>query len=175
MPLFIDTDLSLQITHRATRFNDNLDGTLTDLGPYIAAAAGDGRDTGGFAKPPLIVSKGIMSLTESPMVEPSLHKRALLASTPANSRTTRSQRHALSDQSTSEDGDSDYSDDKPLARARRSVTKPQLPPRTDRGRRLSMANPDRRYDEWLGRPELCSVSISGANRARQAKMAPPLT
>ncbi|GAB1315463.1 hypothetical protein MFIFM68171_05673 [Madurella fahalii] len=62
--------------HRAARLNDNLDGTFSDLGMYSDRTAGDGRGSGGFAKPPLVVSKTRMSLTESPMVEPSLHRPA---------------------------------------------------------------------------------------------------
>lgn len=41
---------------------------------YSDRAAGDGRSCGGYAKPSLVVSKMPMSLAESPMVEPSLHR-----------------------------------------------------------------------------------------------------
>lgn len=58
------------VTHRACRLNDNLDGTLTDLGRYADPAPGDGRKFSGTTKSCIIVSKKYMSLEESPMVKP---------------------------------------------------------------------------------------------------------
>ncbi|KAJ4394929.1 hypothetical protein N0V85_006752 [Neurospora sp. IMI 360204] len=58
------------VLHRACRLNDNLDGTLTDLGRYADPTPGDGRKFGGATKSCIIVSKKYMSLAESPMVEP---------------------------------------------------------------------------------------------------------
>ncbi|KAK3952833.1 hypothetical protein QBC32DRAFT_313526 [Pseudoneurospora amorphoporcata] len=61
------------VVHRACRLNDNLDGTLTDLGRYADPTPGDGRKYGGITKSCVIVSKKYMSLAESPMVEPRPH------------------------------------------------------------------------------------------------------
>lgn len=58
------------VLHRACRLNDNLDGTLTDLGRYANPTPGNGRRFGGTTKSCIIVSKKYMSLAESPMVEP---------------------------------------------------------------------------------------------------------
>ncbi|KAK3401725.1 hypothetical protein B0T20DRAFT_345266 [Sordaria brevicollis] len=58
------------MSHRACRLNDNLDGTLTDLGRYADPTHGDGRKFSGTTKPCIIVSKKYMSLEQSPMVEP---------------------------------------------------------------------------------------------------------
>lgn len=58
------------VVHRACRLNDNLDGTLTDLGRYADPTPGDGRKCGGTTKSCIIVSKKYMSLEESPIVEP---------------------------------------------------------------------------------------------------------
>lgn len=58
------------VLHRACRVNDNLDGTLTDLGRYANPTPGNGRRFGGITKSCIIVSKKYMSPAESPMVEP---------------------------------------------------------------------------------------------------------
>lgn len=58
------------VVHRACRLNDNLDGTLTDLGTYADPTPGNGRRFGGIPRSCIMVSKKYMSLTESPMVEP---------------------------------------------------------------------------------------------------------
>lgn len=60
-------------SHRASRLNDNTDGTLTDLGKYVDAEPGDGVCSGGYAKPPIVVSKQ-PSTAGLPMPEPSLEK-----------------------------------------------------------------------------------------------------
>ncbi|CCC09804.1 unnamed protein product [Sordaria macrospora k-hell] len=58
------------VVHRACRLNDNLDGTLTDLGTYADPTPGNGRRFGGIPRSCIMVSKKYMSLAESPMVEP---------------------------------------------------------------------------------------------------------
>ncbi|KAM7220455.1 hypothetical protein V8F06_004234 [Rhypophila decipiens] len=60
-------------SHRAVKLNDNMDGTLSDIGYWTDPTRGDGRNKGGTAKPPLVVSRKPMSLEISPMVEPALH------------------------------------------------------------------------------------------------------
>ena len=149
-----DTDV-LQNSHRATRFNDNLDGTLTDLGTYTAFAPGDGKHSGGFAKPPLIVSKGPMGLAESPMVEPSLHLKAALASGPTIPRRGGPHRRLVADQPVfSIDSDSSDTDHTSIASATRHASKSHQPSsETDAVRRFTMANPDRPYDMWPGKRE----------------------
>ncbi|KAK4201182.1 hypothetical protein QBC40DRAFT_172266, partial [Triangularia verruculosa] len=62
------------ITHRASRLNDNLDGTLSELGKYDSAEKGDGVLHGGYGKPPLLVSKKSISLADDPLVEPNLQR-----------------------------------------------------------------------------------------------------
>ncbi|KAK4176942.1 hypothetical protein QBC36DRAFT_186260, partial [Triangularia setosa] len=62
------------LTHRASRVNDNLDGTLSELGKYGSATKGDGILHGGYGKPPILVSKKTISLDDDPIVEPSLQR-----------------------------------------------------------------------------------------------------
>lgn len=56
------------ISHRASRLNDNMDGTLSELGKYDSATKGDEILHGGYAKPPLLVSKKPISLADNPML-----------------------------------------------------------------------------------------------------------
>jgi hypothetical protein len=145
----------LQNSHRATRFNDNLDGTLTDLGTYGDFPPGHGKSSGGFAKPCLVASRGSMSLAESPMVEPSLHYRAEQAGLkPTIPQRGGPHRRSVADhQPVLGHSDSADTDDKSIPHAARSITKPHRPPsETDAGRRFTMANPDRPYDMWPGKP-----------------------
>jgi len=140
----------LQNSHRATRFNDNLDGTLTDLGLYADANHGNGsRTSSGFAKPGLVVSKRLMSLSESPMVEVSYrgHQRSLLKGTvPERGGPGRRSNAPVEDSD-----DSDSLSDESLQEAN-PANEPQQPsPAVDKpGRMFNMANPDRPYNQWLG-------------------------
>lgn len=61
-------------SHRAARLNDNTDGTFTDLGKYVDAEPGDGICSGGYAKPPIVVSKQPTTVG-LPMPEPN-HEKA---------------------------------------------------------------------------------------------------
>lgn len=51
-----------------------MDGTLSELGKYDSATKGDGILHGGYAKPPLLVSKKPISLADDPMVELSVQR-----------------------------------------------------------------------------------------------------
>jgi len=67
--------ISLQNTHRSVCFDNNLDGTLKDLGAYDAPTHDNGRERGGTTKPPIVVSKGFMSLTRYPVAPETLGGR----------------------------------------------------------------------------------------------------
>ena len=152
----------LQNSHRAARFNDNLDGTLTDLGTYGAFAPGDGKTSGGFAKPPLIVSKGSMSLAESPMVVPSLNYNAERAGLkPTIPQRGGPHRRSVADrQPVLGDSDAAETDDASIPHATRSISKPPQPSsETGPGRQFTMANPDRPYDMWPGKREPCVFTL----------------
>lgn len=45
-----------------------MDGTLSELGKYDSATKGDEILHGGYAKPPLLVSKKPISLADNPML-----------------------------------------------------------------------------------------------------------
>ena len=98
-----------------------------------------------------------MSLAESPMVEPSLHLRAALASGLTIPRRGGPHRRSVADQPVfSRDSDSSDTDHQSIASATRHASKPYQPsPETDAVRRLTMANPDRPYDMWPGKREPC--------------------
>jgi hypothetical protein len=142
-------------SHRATRFNDNLDGTLTDLGPYSDPTSGNGRRSNGFAKPPLIVSKRPMTLDESPMEETTLHLAAQLAAKSRNpQRGGPHRRLTLNEAAPKDHGDGDADTEyEPLIRATRSGGKPRRESPAAETPGLDMANPDRPYNMWLGRPK----------------------
>ncbi|KAK4169978.1 hypothetical protein QBC43DRAFT_283544 [Cladorrhinum sp. PSN259] len=55
--------------HQAASLNDNLDGTLSDIGYYADPERGNGVSSGGAVKPPVIMSKQWMSLEEAPLVD----------------------------------------------------------------------------------------------------------
>ncbi|KAL2257274.1 hypothetical protein VTK26DRAFT_394 [Humicola hyalothermophila] len=119
-------------SHRAAQLNDNLDGTLTDLGTYANPNAGNGKYSGSFAKPPIIVSKKAMTLAEAPMLEPTLHYRAALKfnkpTVPQRGGPYR--RSGATETPIEDDEASSEVTDEATAKA------------------LHMANPDRPYDTW---------------------------
>lgn len=147
-------------SHRATRFNDNLDGTLSDLGPYINSNVGDGKSSGGFAKPALIVSKKTMSLEESPMVEPSLHRRAA----ESGRKPTVPQRGGPRRISGVEETPTDDVEDAPRGRNEPLSADPLDDETCDSSaaagtdRVYDMANPDRPYNMWPGKQSACELN-----------------
>lgn len=145
----MDADAA-QNAHRAASFNDNLDGTLTDLGAYCDPAQGNGRYSGGSAKPAMIVSKKPMSLAESPMAEPGLHFRAM-------STSTKRRHEAVLDDD--DDDDSTVSEDEPVESGR--AKRQRLSTRSDEeNKSFDMANPDRPYNMWFGKESSLIVSHS---------------
>jgi hypothetical protein len=150
-----DTDSHVsQNSHRATRFNDNMDGTLTDLGIYSDPAHGDGKSSGGFAKPSLIVSKKPMSLSDSPVVASSLHNRAVRPK-PTVPQRGGPRRSSILLKEVSEDSDSADADDEPTVKVSRAADASEA----IGNRRLDMANPDRPYNMWRGKLE-CPISFA---------------
>ncbi|KAK1836351.1 hypothetical protein QBC39DRAFT_337841 [Podospora conica] len=124
-------------SHRAACFNDNLDGTLTDLGTYDDPIPGNGRRNGGVAKRPILVSKGPMSLSAHPLEPERIGGTKQTSSslpTPLEPRKRRATNPTPSldgfesDPTTSEE-------DEPSA---------NLP----KGTIIQMANPDRKYNRW---------------------------
>jgi hypothetical protein len=141
-------------SHRATRFNDNLDGTLTDLGTYSDPAQGNGRRLNGFAKPALIVSKKAMTLDESPMAEITLHLKAQQATKSTNPQRGGPHRRSTLNKATPNYDDDADTEDEPLIRATRSGGKPQpASPAAAETRHFDMANPDRPYNMWIVKPK----------------------
>jgi hypothetical protein len=135
--------------------NDNLDGTVTDLGTYSDPTHGNGRRSSGFAKPAVIVSKKATTLDESPLAEITLHVNGQQAAKSTNpQRGGPHRRSALSKAAPKDDDDAD-TEDEPLIRATRSGGKPQpaSPAAAAENRRFDMANPDRPYNMWLGKPK----------------------
>ncbi|KAK3401760.1 hypothetical protein B0T20DRAFT_458862 [Sordaria brevicollis] len=115
--------------HKASCFNDNLDGTLTFMGLYTKQSA---------RQPPIIVSKKAMSFDESPMREPSY--------------TTASRykyRIGLSEKSLpehlprSEEQNQDIMPNK-------VITAGESPPLSKPKKTLTMADPARPYNMWPG-------------------------
>ncbi|KAH6843364.1 hypothetical protein B0I37DRAFT_216685 [Chaetomium sp. MPI-CAGE-AT-0009] len=137
-------------SHRATRFNDNEDGTLTDLGTYANPNTGNGRSSGGFAKPPLVVSKKQMTLAEAPMVPSSLHYGAHLHLTSKPTIPQRGGPRRLSTNAPNPlSGDSDSAetdDDEPTSPSEVSEVSAANAP--SESRQFDMANPDRPYNMW---------------------------
>ncbi|KAK0708020.1 hypothetical protein B0H67DRAFT_556594 [Lasiosphaeris hirsuta] len=147
--------------HRAACLNDNLDGTLTILCTYANAQPGNGTYSGGSAKPPIVVTKGPTSITDSPMAEPSMVKSR--GGQPDHGDPKRQSTHEtlvlVQDSDDGSDAPEDTTDGDALRRKmpRRDAKQKtdqdvkqntdQLPPGT---RMLEMANPDRRYDQWPG-------------------------
>ncbi|KAK0653302.1 hypothetical protein QBC41DRAFT_308523 [Cercophora samala] len=56
--------------HRATKLNDNLDGTLTDLGKYAGRENGKGIKKDGVPKPGIVISKKRLSRQLYPLASP---------------------------------------------------------------------------------------------------------
>lgn len=138
--------LTWQNSHRAARLNDNMDGTFSDLGQYVGAIVGDGRNSGGFAKPPIVVSKKPMSLVESPMVEP--REYPIRPTVPQRGGPRRSQTaDAASDGA---DGHADSENDA-ASRVSISESNQRLSPPAGGDKVFTMANPDRPYNMWPGK------------------------
>lgn len=150
----------MQNAHRAGSFNDNMDGTLSDLGTWTDPTRGDGKAQGGSAKPPIIVSKKALSLAESPMVDATLHTNAR----PNQQKQTRSSlpakggpRQSLGSSRQSlgsykpRQRDDDLEDSENDTTSDHSVEqKLRKPTQAVQETFLEMANPDRRYDAWHG-------------------------
>jgi hypothetical protein len=94
-----------------------------------------------------------MTLDESPMAEITLHLAAQLAAKSRNpQRGGPHRRSILNKAALKDDGDAD-TEDEPI-RATRSGGKPDREsPAAAETRGLDMANPDRPYNMWLGKPK----------------------
>ncbi|KAK3902144.1 hypothetical protein C8A05DRAFT_34177 [Staphylotrichum tortipilum] len=130
-------------SHRATQLNDNMDGTLTDLGPYSDPTHGNGRSSGGFARPCLVISQKPMTLDESPMAEPSLHRKA-----PGGTHPTVPKRGGPRRRSTAASAAPEADDDSDSAFEETQSL--QAATAGDPSRVFDMANPDRPYNQWPG-------------------------
>ena len=154
----------VQNAHRAGSFNDNMDGTLSDLGTWTDPTRGDGKAQGGLAKPPIIVSKKPLSLAESPMVDAVLHSNArsnqqkqTRSSLPAKGgprQSLGSYKPRCPPVDDSDDSENDTTSD--ISVEQKSRTPKQPVQETF----LEMANPDRRYDAWHGELDTHSFYLS---------------
>ncbi|KAK4221501.1 hypothetical protein QBC38DRAFT_522061 [Podospora fimiseda] len=112
-------------SHRASRLNDNTDGTFTELGKYAVATAGDGVSCGGPPKPPIIVSKQPMTV-DLPMPKPDLQRARVRASKSNQAR--------------------QYTE---RTRTSTPAERTSTPTESSGGLGgLTMANPNRRYNQW---------------------------
>ena len=118
-----DSLTSVQGTHSGICLNDNLDSTLTVLGDYKGDHV---RST-----VPIIVSKGHMTLDESPIAAPWRRERSRPVVKPRRKQKARHE----DDQG---DNSSSSSEDLDAALRKRKAVK-------------RMANPDRLYTEWTGK------------------------
>jgi hypothetical protein len=151
----------MQNSHRAVRFNDNLDGTLTELDTYCDPTQSYGKNSGGWSKPPIIVSKRTMTLIESPMVEPSHHINSFSTKATVPAPVTRRggprRSSGLPKKVDSEESDFTVADDESVTTSgtRKDISQRASSP-TGPSRFFKMANPDRPYDMYPGKSE-CPV------------------
>ncbi|KAK3984916.1 hypothetical protein QBC44DRAFT_251817 [Cladorrhinum sp. PSN332] len=143
-------------SHRASRLNDNTDGTFTELGKYAIATAGDGVSCGGFPKPPIVVSKQPMG-RDLPMVEPDLARarvRVLKSNQQRQCLNAQVKKSLPAEPSVDDDISAEKtipSERSPsirhsLAALREMAQKPISKPPIQKG--LTMANKKRPYNEW---------------------------
>ena len=137
----------MQNIHRAVRLNDNLDGTLTDLGTYADLTYRDGRKSGSFAKPALIVSKKLISLSESPIVESS-PSRVFYPKPTVPQRGGPSRRSAVRKAVSEEVEYSAASESEAVPDGSPDPKSRRLRTSTGTNKHLDLANPDRPYDMW---------------------------
>ncbi|KAK0742798.1 hypothetical protein B0T18DRAFT_170317 [Schizothecium vesticola] len=130
-------------THREKCFNDNLDGTLTDLGEYHAV--GDNP-----SNQPIIVSKRPMTLNESPFAPAWRREKHRPVVVPPR-------RKLRSRSTTSLLGSSDTSS---LPEVESSSSDSEAG--VDKRRIFRMANPDRAYNQWIDPGNGSRQTMSGA-------------
>lgn len=147
----------MQNAHRAAMFNDNLDGTFTEIGHYADPTNGNGRHSGGFAKPAVILTRREMTLAESPMVVPRARTGVIRSSMQSTSTVPQRggpRRRLAMAEPTMEVSESTDAEDEPAA------STPIAPSSTTADQRFEMANPDRKYNMWHGKFNCLVAALS---------------
>ncbi|KAK4159973.1 hypothetical protein QBC43DRAFT_326194 [Cladorrhinum sp. PSN259] len=144
-------------SHRASRLNDNIDGTFTELSKYATATSGDGVACGGYPKPPIVVAKRALG-RHLPMAEPNLERaRARMVNSNKQRQyiEARGARKSVPADASVDELSPPTSTSQERTRPTRhslpvpdkaSIQKTNPKPTTQKG--LTMANAKRPYNEW---------------------------